>query len=266
MSVALLGFAWDRNSSYSRGPALAPRVIEAMLGSDASSPYALDGSNALQAIAAREFPDLDCDAETARERIRACVARHLAQGRGVVSLGGDHSVTFPILRAVAAQRGPVNVLHVDAHTDMYDEFEGDRFSHASPFARALEAGCIRHLVQVGIRGASREQYTRAKQHGVTVLGTEQLAQVPAEIFTQPVYVTIDLDGIDPAFAPGVSHPEPGGLTTREVLALIQRISGRLLAADVVELNPQRDVQSLTTGVAARLVKELVAKISATQRA
>ncbi len=264
MSVALLGFAWDRNSSYARGAALAPRLVEALLASDASSPYALDGTNALQAITAREFPDLACDAAAARERIRSCVAQHLAQGHKVVSLGGDHSVTFPILLAVAAQHGPVNVLHVDAHTDMYDEFEGDRYSHASPFARALEAGCIRRLVQVGIRGASHAQFARARQHGVMILGAEQLAQVPADFLAQPLYLSIDLDGLDPAFAPGVSHPEPGGLTTREVLGLIQRVSGPVIAADVVELNPERDIQFLTAGIAARLVKELVAKLAASQ--
>jgi arginase len=262
MSVALLGFAWDRNSSYARGAALAPRVIEALLGGDASSPFAVNGSNALQHITTREFPDLACDADVARARIAACVTRQLVLGHGVVSVGGDHSITFPILGAIAAKFGPINVLHIDAHTDMHDEFEGDRYSHASPFARALEAGCISKLVQVGIRGASEQQFDAAEKRGVTVLGADEIARIPAAIFTNPVYLSIDLDGLDPAFAPGVSHPEPGGLTTREVIALIRRVSGKLIAADVVELNPERDVNLLTAGVAARLVKELVVKIAA----
>jgi arginase len=265
MSVALLGFAWDRSSSHARGAALAPRIIESVLASEASSPYALSGANALQQITAREFPDLACEGEEARERIRACVARHLDLGLGVVSIGGDHSVTFPILRAVAAKYGPVNVLHVDAHTDMHDEYAGDRFSHASPFARALEAGCIKRLVQIGIRGASQAQFAAARQSGVTVLGADEVAQIPTAILANPLYLSIDLDGLDPAFAPGVSHPEPGGLTTRELIGLIKRISGKLIGADVVELNPERDVQLLTAGVAARLVKELVAKIAGGER-
>jgi arginase len=266
MTVALLGFGWDRSSSYAQGPAMAPRTIESLLFCDASGRYSLNGSDVSQLITAREFPDLNVDAAIARDRITDCVRSHLAQGLRPISLGGDHSVTFPILRAFQEKFGAIDVLHVDAHPDMYDAYEGDPYSHASPFARALESGCIRRLVQVGIRAADPEHARMAERYGVVMLGAESLANIPQAVFEGPLYLSIDLDGLDPAFAPGVSHPEPGGLTTREVLGLIARVSGALVGADVVELNPERDVNLQTAGVAVRLVKELAAKMAASPRA
>jgi agmatinase len=265
MTVALLGFAWDRSSSYAQGAAMAPRTIESLLFCDASGPYSLDGTNVSTLITSREFPDLTRKAAASRDRITACVSRELEQGRTVISLGGDHSVTFPILRAFRDHHGPLDVLHVDAHPDIYDVFEGDRYSHASPFARALESGCIRHLVQVGIRAAAPEHRAMAKRHDVLMLGADALDRVPDAIFAGPLYLSIDLDGLDPAFAPGVSHPEPGGLTTREVLGLIARIRGPLVGADIVELNPERDQNLQTAAVAVRLVKEIAATMVARPR-
>jgi arginase len=245
---------------------MAPRTIESLLFCEASGRYSLDGSDVSKLIVAREFPDLNVEASLARDRITECVRTHLAAGRRPISLGGDHSVTFPILRAFREKFGAIDVLHVDAHPDMYEAYEGDPYSHASPFARALESGCIRRLVQVGIRAADPEHARMAERYGVVMLGVENLAQIPVEIFNGPLYLSIDLDGLDPAFAPGVSHPEPGGLTTREVLSLLGRVSGPLLGADIVELNPERDVNLQSAGVAVRLVKELAAKMAASTRA
>ncbi|MEO7328498.1 MAG: arginase family protein [Minicystis sp.] len=124
-------------------------------------------------------------------------------------------------------------------------------------ARALDDGCIAKLVQVGIRANTPAQQQKARAHDVLMLGADEIDRIPPAFFDTPLYVTIDLDGLDPAFAPGVSHPEPGGLSTREVLALLRQIEGRLLGADVVERNPERDESQRTTGVAVRLVKELL---------
>jgi agmatinase len=261
MSIALLGFGWDRSSSYAQGAAMAPRAIESLLFCDAGGLYSSSGADVSALITAREFPDLRVDAELCRDRIAANVQRHLAQGFKIVSLGGDHSVTFPILRAFKEKYGALDVLHVDAHPDMYPIFDGDPYSHACPFARALEAGCIKRLVQVGIRAAAPEHHEMARRHGVMMLASDELERIPADIFAGPLYLSIDLDGLDPAFAPGVSHPEPGGLTTREVLALIKRAHGALVGADVVELNPERDQSLQTAAVAARFVKELAAAMA-----
>jgi arginase len=261
MTIALLGFAWDASSSYARGPALAPALIRSMLWSEASSPNAIDGTSAKPLITAYDFPEMPDDSAAARDVIEATVQAHLASERKTISLGGDHSITYPILRAIKARHGAVNVLHVDAHMDMYEELNGDRYSHACPFARALDDGCIAQLVQVGIRSRSPEQLARAQRFGVVSLGSEDLDRIPAAFFKKPLYLSIDIDGLDPAFAPGVSHPEPGGLSTREVLALIARIEGDILGADIVEVNPERDHNLQTAAIAVRLVKELAVRMA-----
>lgn len=260
-SISVLGFCWDASSSYARGAALAPPVILAQLRDEASNPFSLSGVDVETTIAEENLPELGEDPAICRERIEAAVADALERGLVPLSLGGDHSVTLPILRAMKKRHGAVNVIHIDAHPDLYDEFQGDRFSHACPFARALEEGCIDRLVQIGIRSVSPEQRETAARYGVVMLGSEHAADAPADMFEGPVYLSIDLDGFDPAFAPGVSHPEPGGLTSREGLALVARIRGPLLGADIVELNPLRDPHLLTAGLAARLIKELAAKIA-----
>lgn len=256
MPVALLGFPWDGNSSHTRGPALAPPVIRAVLFSPASSPRSIAGVELADAVRAHDFADLPADDAAARAAIEARIGAVRARGLWPLSLGGDHSVTFPILKALAGEHGPLNVLHIDAHPDLYDIYEGDRFSHACPFARALEAGCIGALVQVGIRAWAGEHVETARKHGVLMLGADESERIPYERLGAPLYVSIDLDGLDPAFAPGVSHPEPGGLTTREVLAILKRLPAPPVGADIVELNPERDQGLLTAHLAARLVKEL----------
>jgi arginase len=155
----------------------------------------------------------------------------------------------------------VNVLHIDAHPDMYEEFDGDRYSHACPFARALEDGCIKNLVQLGIRSSNPQLREFGRRYDVTMLGADEADKVPYERLSSPLYISIDLDGLDPAFAPGVTHQEPGGLTTREVIGVIARCEGAVVGADVVELNPERDLNLLTANLAVRLVKELAGKMT-----
>ena len=260
MKARILGFEWDASSSHSRGPALGPGVVKRLLTSEASSSYSIDLVDMREAIEGYVIPVLPEDGAAARETISKAVAACLAAGLAPLSVGGDHSVTYPILKSVAARHGPVNVLHIDAHPDLHDDFEGDRFSHACPFARALDDGLVKSLVQVGIRCWDPHQLAQAKKYGVTVLRADQTGDVPPEIFSGPLYISIDLDGLDPAFAPGVSHPEPGGLSTLDVLKMIRRIKGPLIGADVVELNPERDFQMTTARVVVRLVKELAAKL------
>jgi len=259
MAASLLGFCWDASSSHARGAAMGPHVITSLLRSGASNSYSFRGVDTDEVIDREVFPILSDDAESCRQQIADAVKTELAAGLVPLCLGGDHSITLPILRAVRDEYGAVNVLHVDAHPDLYDDLDGDRYSHACPFARALEEDCIERLVQVGIRSATPEQLQMAKQYDVIVLGPERVEAVPDEFLATPLYLSIDLDGVDPAFAPGVSHPEPGGLSSRELLRLIDRIKGPLIGADIVELNPERDQGLLTAALAVRLLKELAAK-------
>lgn len=258
----ILGFEWDASSSHARGAALGPSVVRRLLTSEASSGYSIDLTPMADAIAGYEVPSLPEDGAAARTLIERTVADTLARGAAPLSIGGDHSITFPILQAVAAKHGAVNVLHIDAHGDLHDQYEGDKFSHACPFARAHEAGLIARHVAVGVRCWDPHQKAQADRFGVTILGAHEMASAPADIFEGPLYMSIDLDGLDPAFAPGVSHPEPAGLSTLDVLSLIQRIKGPLIGADIVELNPERDPMLATARVAVRLAKELAAKLLA----
>ena len=137
-----------------------------------------------------------------------------------IALGGDHAITFPILRAFAKRHPRLSILHFDAHPDLYDEFEGNRFSHACPFARIMEEGLAGRLVQVGIRTANAHQREQVARFGVEMIEMRDFRDGLAPEFDAPVYVSFDLDGLDPAFAPGVSHREPGGLSTRQALDVI----------------------------------------------
>lgn len=218
---------------------------------DLAQPGSLEdaGDVALSAVAAEAQP-----------RIRAVIAEIIARGRAPISIGGDHSVTFPVMQAIAAAHGPVTVLHIDAHPDLYESFEGDPLSHACPFARILEGGLAARLVQVGIRTMNGHQRVQADRYGVEIIDMRAWAGGIRPVLGGPLYISIDLDGIDPAHAPGVSHREPGGLTVREVITMVQHAPGVLVGADVVELNPRRDTDGETAIVAAKLIKELAGRM------
>jgi arginase len=198
--------------------------------------------------------------EAARSLIEFGVGDLASAGWRPLALGGDHSVTYPAVRGVAHVHGPLTILHLDAHPDLYEAFEGDRWSHACPFARIMEEGLARRLVQVGIRTMNRHQRDQADRFGVEVIEMADWLAGARPATDGKVYLTVDLDGLDPAFAPGVSHREPGGLATREVLELIRTLSGDLVAADVVEYNPRQDVAGMTATVAAKIVKEVAGRM------
>ena len=201
-------------------------------------------------------------AAEARDQIETVIGALLAGGRTPLALGGDHSVTYPVLRAINRRHPKPTILHIDAHADLYDELEGDRYSHACPFARIMEEGLASRLVQVGIRTLTGHQREQADRFAVEVIDMRAWSAGSRPRVDGPVYLSIDLDGLDPAFAPGVSHREPGGLSTREVIALIQDLGGTLIGADVVELNPRQDATGITATVAAKLVKEIASRMLA----
>jgi agmatinase len=256
-SFVLVGVPTDRNSSYLRGPAAAPAAIRKVLFSGASnltseSGLALDEGAAL--VDAGDLPLTETDADVGV--IEAAFPPEARGGRPFLALGGDHSITYPIVRGLTADGERLNILHFDAHPDLYDSFDGNRLSHASPFARIMEEGRARRLVQVGIRTENAHQREQARRFGVETVAMERFDAERVPIPEPPLYVTIDLDALDPAFAPGVSHHEPGGLSVRDLLRVLRRVRGPLVGADVVELNPSRDPSGVTAAVAAKLVKEL----------
>jgi arginase len=261
LTPTLLGLPYDASSSFLRGPATAPSLIREQLWSEATNPWseALIDISAPGALA--DAGDLDLTATgAARARIEAGVAAVYAAGGRVIALGGDHSVTFPVLRAVGPRFPGLTLLHIDAHPDLNDIFEGDRFSHACPFARILDEGLVARLVQVGIRKMSAHQRAQADRFRVEVIDMRAWSEGVRPVLAGPLYLSLDLDGLDPAFAPGVSHQEPGGLSTREVIHLIQNLPGPFVGADVVEYNPRCDLGGATARLAAKLVKEIASRM------
>lgn len=260
-TVALLGVPWDEHSSFRRGAALAPPSVRAALRSPSTN---LSTESGLDLGIDPRFTDAgDVDIPGGAEAVEAVergVARTLASGARVLALGGDHAITYPVLRAHASRHTGLTLVHLDAHPDLYDVFEGDRLSHACPFARILEERLVSRLVQVGIRTLNEPQREQAERFGVEQIEMKGWRPDTLVAAAGPVYVSIDLDVLDPAFAPGVSHPEPGGLSVREVIGFLHRLQGRVVGADVVELNPSRDPDGLTARVAAKLVKELAARL------
>ena len=256
----LIGLPYDASSSHMRGAALAPPRIREALHSDGGNSWTEDlrdlaGPDGLQDVGDLPLPPT----AKARAMIEAGIRDVLRKGWCPIALGGDHSVTYPILRAVHREHPEVTILHLDAHPDLYEDFEGDRYSHACPFARIMEEGLAARLVQVGIRTMTGHQREQAERHGVEVIDMRAWSRGERPRVKGPVYLSIDLDVLDPAFAPGLSHREPGGLPVRDVLDVVQTMGGTLIGADVVECNPLQDASDLTVRVAAKIVKEVAAR-------
>lgn len=260
-SVALLGVPLDANSSFLRGAAGAPQAIRAALHSPSTNLCTESGIDLCRESRWCDVGDLEvADSEGAFATITDTVTTLLQRDVRVLSLGGDHSITLPILRAHGRVGRRPHVLHLDAHPDLYEDFEGNPHSHASPFARIMEEGLAARLVQVGIRTMNPHQRQQVERFGVEVVEMRHWHDDMDLGFDAPVYLSLDLDCLDPAFAPGVSHREPGGFSTRDVLRIIQGVRAPLVGADLVELNPAQDASGITARVAAKLLKEVAARL------
>jgi agmatinase len=192
-------------------------------------------------------------------RVEAFAAEAWRCGR-LLALGGDHSITAPVLRGRPRGGPPLTIVHFDAHADLYPEFEGSRDSHACPFHRVMEEGLAGRLVQLGVRTMNSIQAEAARRFGVEIVPPDEVAAWPGVDGPGPIYVSFDMDALDPAFAPGVSHHEPGGLTTRQALQVIQSLKGRIVGLDIVELNPTRDPAAITAAAAFKILKETAGRI------
>ncbi len=265
--IAVQGIPLDENSSFLRGPALAPAHIRAALAAGAMNWCTETGLDlaTLEGSGWSDTGDMNLTEVSGLQailQIERGTADLLAKNYRVLSLGGDHSVTYPILKAYAKKYPQVTILHFDAHPDLYHDFEGNPFSHASPFARIMEEKLAARLVQVGIRTMNPHQREQVERFGVVVIEMRDFkADLP--IFSQisgPVYLSLDLDALDPAFAPGVSHYEPGGLSTRDILRVIQALAAPVIGADIVEFNPTRDQSGVTAMVAAKFYKEFIGQM------
>lgn len=276
--AVVLGVPYDGGTTYQPGTRLAPyhvRRVSALVGSyhpehrvDVfGTVRVVDGGNVV-------FPPFD--GEQVRERIEAEVAAVVGANAVPFLVGGDHSVALPALRAVSARHGSVAVVHVDAHADTSGpEVWGDAWHHGTPLRHALKENLIEagQLYQIGLRGpwGNSEEGLFAAQHGARRVSASELSErgvadvmgeVMRSIGERPVYLTFDIDAIDPAFAPGTGTPVPGGLTSREAIALIRQLAGvKLVGMDLVEVCPPLDHADVTSHLAAHLVYEALALLA-----
>ncbi len=257
--AVLLGVPYDRTQSFRRGTAQAPRAVrEASWSLETYSP-ALDTD--LVDVGLKDFGDLDvAGAEPAAmvEAVGRAVAELLPRGVPVL-LGGDHTATAGAVRAVVERFPDLRVVILDAHLDLRDEYEGQMWSHACTARRIWEAVGDGRVVQLGVRSGTREEWEFARRHCRWAMGVLALPEtVRAELTAHPVYLSVDVDVLDPAVAPGVGNPEPGGPGFTDVLEAVYALRGlRVAAMDLVEAAPPLDPSGATAVAAAKLLREMV---------
>ncbi|MFC2107707.1 agmatinase [Bacteroidota bacterium] len=254
--IIIQGIKFDAKSSYQDGPRLAPPLIREALYGGSMNLFAENGAS-IENLMIEDKGDFEIFNYF---DIKELTKNHLDLNRKILTLGGDHSITFPIMQAYNERHPKIDILHIDAHSDLYDEFEGDKYSHACPFARIMENGIAERLVQVGIRTQNTHLAEQAEKFNTEIYQMKNLDLTKIPKFENPLYISLDMDGFDPAYSPGVSHHEPGGLTSRQVIELIQNIKTRVIGADIVEYNPNRDFQGMTAFLAAKMMKEILVKM------
>jgi agmatinase len=277
VDVAVIGVPFDSGVSYRPGARFGPAAIRE--ASRLLRPYhpVLDVEPfAVQQVA--DCGDIVCnpfDIAEAVEAIETAATHVLDGGSKLVSLGGDHTIALPLLRAVARKYGPVALVHFDAHLDTWDTYFGAPYTHGTPFRRAFEEGLLRTecLTHVGIRGPlySSTDLSEDARMGFAIVSSEALDEIGAaavaagireRIGAAPLYISIDIDVLDPAHAPGTGTPEAGGLTSRELLGILRGLAGaNLVAADVVEVAPAYDHAEITCIAAAHMAYELISLIA-----
>ncbi|WP_414717264.1 agmatinase [Steroidobacter cummioxidans] len=270
LQVAAVGVPMDLGVSNRNGARFGPRALRTI---ERIGPYnhILD-CTPLSEMRVADIGDVPFRSrfslEGCHEDIEQFFRRIVGAGVAPLAVGGDHSVTHPILRAVGAQE-PVGLIHIDAHCDTGGEYDGTKFHHGGPFRNAVLDGVLdpKRTIQIGIRGASEYLWEFSKDAGMTVIHIEEFNRIGCDaviakarevVGEGPVYVTFDVDGLDPTFAPGTGTPEIGGLSTREALHLLRGLKGlNVVGGDVVEVAPQYDATTNTAQAGAQMLFEIL---------
>lgn len=271
LDVALIGMPMDLGITNRNGCRFGPRALRSI---ERVGPY----NHVLKVAPVFERAVADVgdvpfrsryDLPGCHEDIQRTISAILGQGVRPLSVGGDHSISLPILRAIAAVHGPVAMVHIDAHCDTSGPFEACRFHHGGPFRQAVLDGALdpRHTIQIGIRGSSEFLWEFSYEAGMTVIHAEEIGGIGLDgiiararevVGDRPVYLSFDIDSLDPAFAPGTGTPEVGGLSTREAQAILRGLAGlRFVGGDVVEVAPQYDATTNTAQAGAQILFEIL---------
>lgn len=255
--IGVIGIPLDENSSFMKGPGKGPLQIINGFHSSSANYFTEEGINLEKHQQVKWLGQLDV---SDYHGISPQVAAIIARGAKPFSLGGDHSVTFPVMNAFMDAYEKISILHFDAHGDLYDELDNSKISHACPFARIMEQGKVDRLVQVGIRTMTAHQQEQVGRFGVEQIHMKDWTPAIKYQIDGPVYLSFDMDVFDPSVAPGISHYEPGGFTARELINMLIRLDLQIVGADIVELNPDRDINGMTAMLAAKVFKETLAKM------
>ena len=272
--VAILGVPFDAGTSYRPGARFGPQAIRQASRHLRTRYHPAYDSEPFVELQVADAGDVACNPyniDEAIAQIQAEATRLLGDVAGIVSLGGDHTIAVPLLRAVNQRSGPVALVHFDAHLDTWDTYFGAPFTHGTPFRRAAEEGLfLEHAsMHVGIRGPlyDREDLKRDAELGFKTVHCDEfqtdgvasvVKRIRGRVGEHPLYLSIDIDVLDPAHAPGTGTPEVGGMTSRELLGVLRGLAGlNLISADIVEVAPAYDHAELTSLAAATIAFELI---------
>lgn len=277
VDAAILGVPFDSGTSYRSGTRFGPRKIRetSLMIWGHNSTLNVTPLKKLNMVDYGDVSVIPTSIEHTMTAITKTAADIIKNGTNLVTLGGDHSIALPLLRAHAAKYGPLSVVHVDAHIDTWEsEFEGSPYSHGTPFRYALQEGLIRpgEYMQIGIRGplSGANDYADAKAlgartvtiHEVMEKGVKEILKEVHERMKGPVYVTVDIDSADPAYAPGTGTPEVGGLSSYQLLQLIRGLHGLdLVGFDLVEVSPPFDHADITAILASNIAFEYLSLLA-----
>jgi agmatinase len=270
LDVALIGVPFDGGTSYRPGPRFGPRHVRQQ--SAIIRPYhpVLDVSP-FDLLRVADYGDLAVNPlsiEDTFRRIESGLKTVLDDGAIPLCVGGDHSILLPILRAIHAAHGPVGLIQLDAHSDTWDEYWGMKYSHGTPVRRAIEEGLLdeAHILQIGLRGQlyGADDLDYAREHKIKMITAEEIHDAGLSMVREALagfrgrktYFSLDIDVVDPAFAPGTGTPQVGGLSSHQILSLVRSFAGlNFVGCDLVEVSPQYDSAEITSLLAANLLFE-----------
>jgi len=267
-NLYIIGAPWDGSSSYRRGCARGPEAIR-----EATSEKLYNSFNETLVNLAEywRYKDLgDIKAESFRELVENMdkIVKRYYNGEFFLFLGGDHSITYAAFKSLREiSREEFGLIYFDAHPDLYPEYEGEKYSHACTVRRLVEEELVKgkNIVQIGIRAPTKEQIEFAKEHGIKVISASEVYYSwKAEVPFEKAYLSFDVDVLDPAFAPGVGNPEPGGLTVRELVEVIKSLNVNVVGFDIVELNPEYDWKGISAFATAKIIREVLGKSAFTE--
>jgi len=271
--LVVVGLPWDATSSYRRGAAAGPDAIRRATSGRLYNRFTEQGLDlaAFWKVCDHGNVKETSDLSKLKKSLASAIRLHDHSNRSTLFLGGDHFISYPCFSLMVQKcKRRLSLLYFDAHPDLYESYEGSRYSHATTVSRILEDKDLSSgaVCYVGIRASTGEQNERIRTLGLTAYTTQDVyirgcdaiaSSIRSVLLDQPVYLSFDLDCLDPAFAPGVGNPQPGGLSTRQMLEILHGIEGlEIVAADIVEYSPRFDSKARTTAfTSAILIKELM---------